>query len=535
MPAHLLIPACFAAAVALVAQTPPPTGTVEGIVTNSVTGAPVRKALVTLREVNHYAGHQALSDGAGRFRIDNVAPAAYVIWAEAQGFVRDAPDYDRVAPRSRALTVADKTVKDVAVSVVPASVLTGRVLNQNGDPVPGATIQLFRYRYGPAAARMERTLSTTADDRGHYRLPDVAPGRWYLGFYRYVVPPHAEGRVHSSVADRGYGYRFHPGVERASEAAPVDVGPGAELTLDLHLNRVPVFHIRGRVVGAYPANAYVQADMCAGGNPPFHSASLRLNGVFDLWGLTPGPYCVWGEFKTDDKMSRANLQVTLIDRDINDAVLTLEPANTLAGIASMENGKPIADRVRITAQRLDAAGDPSSALIQPGGKFAIANLVAAPYRLGLDRAPNGLYFKSIRQGSEDVTRDARLDLKAGAPPVEIVLDLGTGRVNGTISGTGSGLAATAVTLAPADSARPDLVRTVDPQPTGAFQIDAVPPGRYLLFAWELADTALAESPEFRAQLASRATTVEVRAGEQQSAQPALITAAEVADATRRLR
>ncbi len=174
-------------------------GAVEGTVTNSVTGAPVRKALVTLLEIDEYAAYQALSDAGGRFRIDNVKPGDYVLWGEAQGFVREPPDYSRVAPRSRMLTVAaGKPVKDAVVPLIPSAVISGRVLDESEEPVPGATVRLYRYAYTRNGVRMERVREATADDRGEYRIFDVAPGRWYLGVNKYVAPPEPAGRVHSS-------------------------------------------------------------------------------------------------------------------------------------------------------------------------------------------------------------------------------------------------------------------------------------------------------------------------------------------------
>ena len=476
--------------------------------------------------------------------MENVKPANYVLWAEAQGFVRDPPDYNRVAPRSRALTVAAaKTVKDMLVPLIPAAVLSGRVLNESDDPVPGATVRLYRYSYTRNGVRMESTRSATADDRGEYRIFDVAPGRWYLGVNRYVAPPEPAGRVHSSVIERGYGYAFHPGVERTSEAALIDVVAGAHLAgTDLRLRKARVFHIRGRVLdgraGQPPPPVRVEADTCSGGDPPFHSVATRRDGSFDLWGMVPSHYCLSAELRSDAGLLRAAQRVILADRDIDSVVLSLEPAIVLRGTATVEGAAPEKlERARVTLARIGGSGESWSSF-EPGGGFAVGNLAAGPYWIGVDRTPAGLYLKSLRQGPKDLSADGRIDLEPGAAPLELVIAGGGGEVSGMVSGAGSGLASIAITLAPAGpfAGRRDLLRTVDPEDAaGAFRIEGVAPGSYHLFAWELADTALADWPEFRALLEGRATSVEIHSGERQTVKPNLITAAEVAEARKRLR
>jgi hypothetical protein len=522
----------------LTAQTPPPTGAVEGVVVNSVTGTPVRKALVTLRQVDRYAGEQARSDGAGRFHL--LVPAgSYVAWAEAQGYAQAAPDYTRTAPRARTVTVtAGGAVKDLLLRIPPAAVLTGRVLDAEGRPVPRAALQLFRYRYGAGRAKMESPYSATADDRGEYRIANITPGGYYLSANHYVAPPEAAGRVHSTVVERGYGFMFHPGVERAAEAAPIELAPGAELTQDLRLPRVRLFHIRGLVAGPLGPDAFAMADTCAGSVPPRHSVRIRAGGLFDFWGMTPGLYCLSVSSQSAQGFFYASRQVTLTDHDVQDVELTLEPGATLRGSATTEGvAQDKIARILVGLEPEDGGetrfGEPDA-----GGGFTIAGLAPAVYRIGVARMPAGVYLKAIRQGSADLTAVARLDMRAGAAPLELVFASGVGGVTGTASGAGAGLEPIAITLAPVAplAGRADLIVTVDADnPAGCFRIQGVAPGAYRLFAWELADTALAESQEFRALLESRASPVEIRPGESAVVNPTLISADEVAEARKRLR
>jgi len=105
-----------------------------------------------------------------------------------------------------------------------------------------------------------------------------------------------------------------------------------------------------------------------------------------------------------------------------------------------------------------------------------------------------------------------------------------------VRGAVPGATPAVVTLAPAGrwSARADLIRTVD-LADGSFEVKGVAPGEYRVWAWELSDESIAQSPEFRNLLESRASTIEMHAGETQSLALIPISAAEVAEAREKLR
>jgi Carboxypeptidase regulatory-like domain len=106
----------LAPAVAASPQTAAKPGAIEGSVSDSLTGMPVRKALVTLRSetAGERFAYRALTAANGAFRIDNVSPGRYAIWAEAEGYVRNEPDADRPAAKSQSVALAeDQIVKGV--------------------------------------------------------------------------------------------------------------------------------------------------------------------------------------------------------------------------------------------------------------------------------------------------------------------------------------------------------------------------------------------------------------------------------------
>src|SRR5260370_27803668 len=100
-------------------------GAVEGVVRNAATDAPVRKALVVLRDAYAPQAYQVVSDGEGRFRIDNVKPGEYGLWAEAQGYARETGRF--FAPSQAVTGAEDQNIKGFAIRLQPLGAISRRV------------------------------------------------------------------------------------------------------------------------------------------------------------------------------------------------------------------------------------------------------------------------------------------------------------------------------------------------------------------------------------------------------------------------
>ncbi len=520
----------FLSVVSLAGANPPQKpGSVEGVVTNSVSGAPIKKALVTLRSAYSNSGYQALSDPAGRFRFDSVTPGDYGLWAGAQGYVRNS---GRLFAPSQAVSVAEeKTIKDFAIRLEPLGTISGRVLDENGDPVPGAAADGLQYTYSREGAQLVHRAKSTTNDRGEYRLFDLEPGRWYVRVTKKMVQPNAKGRVHSVLAEMDFLVTFYPGVVRESEASSIEVAAGAELSqIEVRLRKTRVYHIRGKVIdagGQAAAKALVEIDGVG-------YVETRPDGTFDVLGIPPGAYRMAGEIRGDHKLVSAMQQVTIEDRDVNGVVLRLEPAATVRGTAQVE-GDPT--RTLVPA---DVILEPfgGSGQVQSDGTFAIPNVTPRTYWVMVDHRPTGLYLKSMRLGDQDVSAEGRIDVTPGDGVLALVFGNDPGTVEGTVQSAGPGPAPVIVTLAPDGplAGRCDLVQTVDTkEPGGSFRLENVAPGDYKVFAWELADEFMAESREFRSVFESKAAVIAVHAGEHQTARLTTITAAEIEEAGKKLR
>ena len=236
------------AVAAAVGQTKKP-GSVEGVVTNSVTGEPVRRAMVSLRNDAQRFQYSALTGEDGRFQFPSVEPAPnYMTSAECDGFA--APPPRRL--RDAISVTEDQHVQNVNLKLIPLGAIGGKVVDDGGEPLRGVAVMAMQFEYSPGVKRLIVPTSATTNDRGDYRLIHLQPGRYYLRASIRTVPPVPAGppeRTHSTVPEVGYLPAYFPEGQEIQQAGFLDVRPGADLSgMNFRLRSTPVYHIRGRLI-----------------------------------------------------------------------------------------------------------------------------------------------------------------------------------------------------------------------------------------------------------------------------------------------
>lgn len=223
------------------------------------------------------------------------------------------------------------------------------------------------------------------------------------------------------------------------------------------------------------------------------------------------PPSVWG---------RRRLSVG--SQDLDDVVVQLQPAVTVRGRVVFEEGSemPVSENFSFHAQPAD--GDPSRG--QPSGRtdskdpthaFAIEGLMGGRYVLS---SFTGLGIVSINHGGRDIT-DTGFDASTGQDIDDVVVTLTSRRT--TVAGTVFGAPATAAVIAfPVDPERwtnygwdPQRLRTARSGSSGAYEIEGLPKGDYLVIAVDVAHISAWADPMFLAAAAPHATRISLDWGD----------------------
>ena len=276
-------------------QTTPaqPPGSITGQVANAATGEPLRKATLSLRPQGRGGSPAtATSDNAGNFKFPTVDPGTYTVTADRTGFVPGAYGEDRVGGQAKAFEVATgKTTTNIQIKLTPHSVITGRVYDQDGDPVQGAQVAVMRYSYPRGQRQLNTVAQATTNDIGEFRAAGLAPGRYYIsatgelaalqGFIANLIGgPGGPGGPGAAKGGRGaildqllgrfeqnpedYVTTYYPRSIEASGATPLDLVPGSELRgIDIGLLKARKYAVAG-VVEGLPAAQPQQQDQQKG-------------------------------------------------------------------------------------------------------------------------------------------------------------------------------------------------------------------------------------------------------------------------------
>src|SRR5579884_4254889 len=246
-----LRPACLGMILmAGLAQSPDSneTGVVSGTVM-SLSGTPLRRATVQLFSLGMTA--EAETDVQGKFTFEGVAPGKYSILANRSGYL-NSRFYNT---RGSVVTVnRGDVIRDVVIKMVPQSVIAGRVLDDDNEPVPNATVTI-RFESGPKGLPGDRIVgSGTTDADGAFSLGNLAPGQYTIAAAAGRASTFA--RASKPVEREVYVTTYYPDAVDMNAATPVQVTAGAQIRgLEIRLQKLPVVKVSGTVINTVTGEA----------------------------------------------------------------------------------------------------------------------------------------------------------------------------------------------------------------------------------------------------------------------------------------
>ena len=297
-------------------QTPAPaaTGRLSGRVTLEGTNAPVAGARVMVLTIMRAAmppsgpmavPPQVMTDQDGRFVFNSVAPGEYRIDVQKTGFA----SLMDPSTRPRTYTVAaGQALDNVSIVLQKGAVITGKVLDQKGEPVTDAHVMALRRFTPPGATGVPSRLIPApmqgpqqTNDIGEYRVSGLPPGEYILAANPRGIAFGGPGMA--STTGHGGGTptattTYYPGTVDQAAAQSITVAAGAEVSnIVFVLQSAPAYRVSGIVVdenGAPIAHAMVMLMLDPRGGlmfmGPGGNAQTGDDGRFSIGDVTPGTY-----------------------------------------------------------------------------------------------------------------------------------------------------------------------------------------------------------------------------------------------------
>ena len=312
--------------VALVAQGPRGDYLLSGTVVNSVTGEPVKAALVSLRD-NRGVTQSALTGVGGEYVFAGLPAVQCTLSAEKPGFLAGSPD-----PLSVSASLSNHTIE-----LTPLGVIEGRVSNQSGDPLQGLGITFFEQYLEDGERRVRPGGTGTADDLGRFRLWDLKPGRYYV---RVAGRPVSRVMVvvdGSLSGSEGLRPAYFGGGRTLESATPVTVEAGTDVRADFTLPMEPAYTIRGAVRNFQPGE-YVELELLLSGSD-IATGGVSWNGrtgTFEAYAIPSGQYTI----RAKGQHSWGEALLTVAGRDVNGVSVDLAPVAAVTGTVRVAAAAP---------------------------------------------------------------------------------------------------------------------------------------------------------------------------------------------------
>jgi hypothetical protein len=377
-------------------------------------GLPIAHANVFLTsDTDVLQSRAGVSGSDGRFEFRELAAGTFRVAASKANYAPVGLEPGFLAAVSRDVKIAAGETRDnVDLQLAPLAAIAGQVMDDAGEPVVGASVQVLQLRYESGRRRLTPAPAAPrlTNDLGRYRLYSLAPGQ-------YVVTASVSGARAADVS--GFAPSYYPGTANPAAAQFVSIGTGQVRDgVDIAMAKARTARVAGKVLsaGGQSANpgSLTLLSSVRSSSPVNISigARLRNDGTFEFPNVPPGQYVIradrgrsppWieGEFGT--------LPIVVDGADVTDLVVQTSTGSSIAGRLTFnvrdasKLPSPGAFELRPLAVDFDLAPQSvATANIHDDWTFEMTG-VNGPRRLQVTRVAQGWALQEITVRGIDVT------------------------------------------------------------------------------------------------------------------------------------
>ena len=442
-----------------------PPGVISGTISDE-TGAPIEDADISINAVGSSkigAYFRNTTDLAGKFRFENLKPRRYKIFVRVAGYVL--PEMFETSPTNQKIYQINQ---DLNLTLRKGGVITGKVLDENGQPLIKLRVRALRIRdeFGQRITAQEFEQYSPqhfTDDRGIYRLFGVNAGSYliFIGGDDYFSERNLKTKESSPI--------YHPS-DSVDTAREIRVGFGQETnSVDINFRLIQGFRISGTILGAKPNasnNGSVDISLvnAVNGVPIVQTMTTERDGkyAFQIEHIPDGEYEIRAlQFNDNGIFSKNSLQkVKIKGADVSGLTINLKSLNSINGKVLIEKNAALATvkecpktaETAVTSMLInfDSSAKEKSVLDslernqqnafaapEENGDFEMNQLASGKYFMKANFLDANLYIKenfqqlSIRE-KRDLSGGLSLQNGANLENVRIVFSDGAAKINGKI-------------------------------------------------------------------------------------------------------
>ena len=502
----------------------------SGQVVRAANNDPLKKAYVYLRKSGgrgQAEGYVAITDSEGHFSISGLPAGEYTLSVERAGYVPQSYGQGKFMRAGTPLVLAPgSSVHDLLFRMVATAVITGRISNEDGNPVAGARISVLRSAFRNGKRTVDEAGGARTNDRGEYRIWGLRGGSYFIRAVKEPLQYRAgSGTTGEGSADQprsGYAPVYYPGTADLSHAGAVEVGPGQEVpAVDLILVPTRAVRVTGHVITFRPAeqlsgNVTLSSVDGAGIRDLTNMVVLGpKGGLFAFEAVVPGAYEVRAMIPHDGKTLVGTRRIEVGSADVEGVDLAPALGMEVRGQLRLESrekidvsGMKVWLRPREEDYRTSARED-----IQNNGTFVFHDVNEGSYDFEFGGTGPGVYLKDVRVGGANALESGITVGPSGIRgTLEVVLGGPTGEVEGEVTDEFGLPAPGAVAVLVPDGAMRTVYqfyRIASTDQQGKFAVRNVRPGDYKMFSWSDIEEGEWEDPEFLKRVEDKGVKVSV--------------------------
>jgi len=436
-----------------------------------------------------------ISGENGEFSFSGLPQGKYALRAEYRG---SAQMYQQNEEFSTAIAVGPGLDSEhILFTLDSQATISGSVVDEDGEPVPSASVHLFTQSMARGRAQTELSGQTQTSAAGTFHFAHLRPGTYYVAvngrpWYAQNGGPEAvvrpfDGRPQPenppepaprSELDVAFPLTYYAGATTPDAATPIKLEEGAEAEIQFALHAVPALHISlDGIEGQQQPDQQVQASLSQVGPGGVLIPVQQMIGSGGIGGVAPGNYVLTANLWAQNRQSNLGSQTVTLSGDstvhLNETVKT------------SVSGRVIIDGELPPNLAIWMGNVPSSnatfAQVTKDGSFSLPQVQPGRYSFLLANSPE-LYMQSVAvKGS--TYKNGEIEVSAGAQiDVTITAARGLTKIDGVAVKEKKGLGGALVLLIPQDLSRGKFIPRDQSDSDGTFTLYAVAPGRYTLVA-----------------------------------------------------
>jgi hypothetical protein len=528
----------------LAAQGPtlssPPSGTtkkdecsIAGTVVKLAGSEPLTKVRVHLQSMDDRTrAISTVTNAVGRFELMGIDAGRYRLTVSRVGFVTQEYGQKTTDDPGAVLSLrSGQELKDLLFRLIPSGVIAGRILDEDGEPLPSVNVTASREVYSEGKRTLSMGATVETNDLGEYRLFGLSPGRYFVSavYPRWSRSGGGEDSGSSGLEQQGYAKMYYPGATDFGNAIPTVLEGGEEIpSTDILLRKVLTYRIRGRVYNQIThkpgtgTNVLLMPKTNRREWGSEQQASVqKQDGSFEIPEVLPGSYLLTAFWFDQGKIYSTRMPVEVGSADVEGLAVTIAPGISING-RIIWDGKPSLDKDELTVTPMPVDLNfifRSSTRVTQGNFFTLKDIGEGTYLAEVGGESKDCYIKNVQYGSSSALEDGFTVVRAAPATLEITISSHGARVQGTVADKdGLPAAGVWVVLVPelAHRTQDRLYKTLTTDQYGHFNLRGIPPGEYKLFSWEEVESGAWEDPEFLKPFEEKGEKIVLQEGDQKT-------------------